>query len=69
MDLLQGIETRRSFRAFKSTPIPRETIERILEAASKSPSCALARSSTARCAAEGCQTGAHSRLEFTSMVQ
>ncbi len=38
MELLQGIETRRSFRAFKSTPIPRETIERILQAASKSPS-------------------------------
>ena len=38
MNLLQGIETRRSFRAFKSTPIPRETIEKILEAASKSPS-------------------------------
>jgi nitroreductase len=40
MELLEGIETRRSFRAFKSTPIPRETIERILEVASKSPSYA-----------------------------
>jgi len=38
MELLQGIETRRSFRAFKSTPIAKETIERILQAASKSPS-------------------------------
>jgi nitroreductase len=40
MELLEGIETRRSFRAFKPTPIPRETIERILEVASKSPSYA-----------------------------
>ena len=38
MDLLEGIETRKSHRAFKSTPIPRETIERILSAARKSPS-------------------------------
>ena len=40
MELLQGIETRVSTRAFKSTPIPRETIEKILWAASKSPSYA-----------------------------
>ena len=38
MELLEGIETRRSFRAFKSAPIPKEIINRILEAASKSPS-------------------------------
>jgi len=38
MELLQGIETRRSFRAFKSTPIPKEIIEKILRAASSSPS-------------------------------
>jgi len=38
MELLEGIETRRSCRAFKSTPIPKETIERILKAASNSPS-------------------------------
>jgi len=38
MELLEGIETRKSFRAFKSTLIPEEIIERILKAASKSPS-------------------------------
>jgi len=38
MELLEGIETRRSFRAFRSTPIPNEMIEGILKAASKSPS-------------------------------
>lgn len=38
MELLEGIETRRSFRAFRSTPVARETIERILKAASRSPS-------------------------------
>ena len=38
MELLEGIETRRSFRAFVSTPIPRKLLERILEAASNSPS-------------------------------
>ena len=38
MELLEGIETRRSFRAFKSTPVPKELLERILRAASKSPS-------------------------------
>jgi len=38
MELLEGIETRRSYRAFKPTPIPRETIEEILKAASRSPS-------------------------------
>lgn len=38
MDLLEGIEIRKSHRAFKSTLIPRETIERILNVARKSPS-------------------------------
>ncbi|MFC1941799.1 nitroreductase [Chloroflexota bacterium] len=38
MDLLEGIETRRSFRAFKPTPVPRETMEKILKAAGRSPS-------------------------------
>lgn len=38
MELLEGIETRRSFRAFESTPIPKETIGKILKAASSSPS-------------------------------
>ncbi len=38
MELLEGIESRRSFRAFKSTPIPKEIMERILKTASKSPS-------------------------------
>ena len=38
MELLQGIETRRSCRAFKSTPVPKETIERIMMVASNSPS-------------------------------
>jgi nitroreductase len=38
MELLQGIETRRSCRAFKSTPVPKETIERIMRVASNSPS-------------------------------
>ena len=38
MELLEGIETRRSYRAFKSTDVSRETIERILQAAGKSPS-------------------------------
>ena len=38
MELLEGIETRRSFRAFKPAEISEEIIERILQAASKSPS-------------------------------
>ena len=38
MELLEGIETRRSLRAFKSTPITKEVLERILRAAGKSPS-------------------------------
>ena len=35
MELLEGIETRRSSRAFQSTPVPKEVIERILEVAEK----------------------------------
>ena len=38
MQLFEGIETRRSCRAFRSTPIPKEIIERVLELAKKSPS-------------------------------
>ena len=38
MELLEGIATRRSFRSFKTTPIPKETMDRILEVAGKSPS-------------------------------
>lgn len=38
MELLQGIETRRSIRGFKSTPVPEETIRKILQVASRSPS-------------------------------
>lgn len=38
MELLEGIETRRSFRAFKSTPIPEEIMTKILKATSNSPS-------------------------------
>ena len=38
MELLEGIETRRSLRAFKSTPITEEVLESILKAAGKSPS-------------------------------
>ena len=37
MELLEGIETRKSIRAFESTPIPAETIRKILKAASLSP--------------------------------
>ena len=38
MELLEGIETRRSLRAFKSTPITKEVMGKILRAAGKSPS-------------------------------
>lgn len=40
MELLAGIETRKSYRAFKPTPVPREIIEQVLEVAGKSPSYA-----------------------------
>jgi len=38
MELLDGIETRRSIRGFKPTPIPEEIMGKILKAASNSPS-------------------------------
>ncbi len=38
MELLDGIETRKSFRAFQPTPVPEEVIRGILKVASKSPS-------------------------------
>ena len=38
MELLQGIETRRSMRGFKDTPVTEDTIRRILQAAGRSPS-------------------------------
>ena len=38
MDLIEGIETRRSIRAFKNTPIAEETLKEILKAAGNSPS-------------------------------
>lgn len=38
MELLKGLETRKTCRAFLPTPVPAELIERILKAASKSPS-------------------------------
>ena len=38
MELLEGIKTRKSYRAFKTTPVPEETMRNILGAAIKSPS-------------------------------
>jgi nitroreductase len=38
MDIIEGIESRRSIRAFKDTPIPEEILNKILKAASNSPS-------------------------------
>jgi len=38
MELLQGIESRRSIRGFKNTPVSEDTIRKILHAASRSPS-------------------------------
>lgn len=38
MDLIQGLETRHSIRGFKPTPVSRETIRTILQAAGRSPS-------------------------------
>jgi nitroreductase len=40
MDLIEAIETRRSIRAFKSTPIPEEVLKKVLLAAGHSPSYA-----------------------------
>ena len=38
MDLIEGIESRRSIRGFQGTPIPEETLQRIMQAAGHSPS-------------------------------
>ena len=38
MEILEGIKTRRSIRGFKPNPITREVMEKILQAASSSPS-------------------------------
>lgn len=38
MDLLEGIKSRRSIRGFKDTPIPEETLNKILDATTNSPS-------------------------------
>jgi len=38
MDVIEGIETRRSIRGFTDTPIPEETVNHILKAAANSPS-------------------------------
>jgi nitroreductase len=38
MEILEGIKTRRSIRAFKPNPIPRDVMEKILGAVSASPS-------------------------------
>jgi len=38
MDLIEGIKTRRSIRAFKDKPIPEETLNKILQATANSPS-------------------------------
>jgi len=38
MELIEGIKTRKSFRAFKPTPIPDDVMKKVLETASKSPS-------------------------------
>jgi len=38
MELLEGIKTRQSIRGFKPTPIPRDVMEKILQAVSNPPS-------------------------------
>jgi nitroreductase len=38
MELLDGIRTRRSFRAYKSTPIPVDVLDKVLTTAGRSPS-------------------------------
>lgn len=40
MDLARGVLTRKSIRAYKPTPVPRELLARILDEAKRSPSCA-----------------------------
>ena len=38
MDIIGAIEARRSIRRFKADPVPRQTIERLLDLATKAPS-------------------------------
>ncbi|MEM2455426.1 MAG: nitroreductase family protein [Candidatus Bathyarchaeia archaeon] len=38
MDVFEAIQKRRSVRAYEPTPVPRETLERVLEAARLAPS-------------------------------
>ena len=38
MDVIGAIEARRSIRRFKADPVPRQTIERLLDLATKAPS-------------------------------
>jgi len=38
MDLIEGIETRRSFRGFQNLPIPKDVLKKILKATAQSPS-------------------------------
>jgi nitroreductase len=38
MDVFEAVQKRRSVRAYQSTPIPREKLEKILEAARLAPS-------------------------------
>ena len=38
MELIEGLETRRSVRGFKSTPVSPELIKKMLHAANRSPS-------------------------------
>ena len=40
MDLFEAIEGRISIRAYKTTPVPKETLVKLLEAARRSPSWA-----------------------------
>ena len=38
MDVLEAIQTRKSIRAFTNDPVPKETVERILEVSQRAPS-------------------------------
>ena len=38
MDILEAIRTRKSIRGYKLTPVPRETLEEIIDIARRSPS-------------------------------
>ena len=42
-DFLELVKNRRSFRRFKSDPVPKETLEKVLEAARLPPSAGLSR--------------------------